>query len=162
MLVVAALLVRRVVADDRTASRAGWLLDVAQSQAAAVDAEIVGTIRALESLAQSPRLDTDDFEAFNTQAQRVQQSQASWLTVILLSPDGAQLLNTARPPGAPLPSAADPDSVQRVLATSRPVVGTLRPGPEHRLGVPVRVPVVRDGAIRFVLTAVITPTASAR
>jgi signal transduction histidine kinase/CheY-like chemotaxis protein len=156
VLVVTALLVHRVVSDNRTATER-QLIQVARTQAAAVDAEIDATIRALEILAQSTRIDANDLAGFYTNARRVQVSQASWLTVILLAPDGHQVMNTNVPLQSALPAAVDPDSLQRVLATRQPVVGTLRRGAGGRLGMPVRVPVVRDGAVRFVLTAVITP-----
>ncbi len=155
-LVVAGLLVRRVVSDDRAASERS-LVDVARAQALAVDAEIAATIRALETLSQSTRLDNQELAAFHTIAQRVQRVQPSWLTVILLDVGGHQVVNTGIPFGAPMPAAADPESVRETVATRAPVVGGLRTGPGGRFGVPVRVPVVRDDSVAFVLTAVVTP-----
>ena len=62
------------------------MFDAARAQATAVDGEIAATIRTLETLAQSTRLDEAEDDAFYIQAQRVQRAQPSWLTVILLTP----------------------------------------------------------------------------
>ena len=91
----------------------------------AFEREVSATIRTLLALAQSEHLDQGDVEAFRAEALRVQRSQPSWLTVILLTPEGQQLLNLRRPPGAPLPRAIEPESLRRTVEQRQPVVGGL-------------------------------------
>src|SRR5689334_16212856 len=96
MLVLSVVLVQRLVSDNRSAAERR-LLEVARAQATVVDAELTGTIRALQSLAESSRLDGPDLPGFYTQAVRVQGTQPSWFSVILSLPSGQQVLNTTRP-----------------------------------------------------------------
>lgn len=155
---VSAFLVARLAGENRAATERG-MVSAARAQAAVVDNEISASIRALQALAQSPRLDSDDLAAFHAEASRVQQTQPSWLTVILLTTDGRQLVNSDRAWGTPLPAAYDPESIARLVATRTPLVGNLRRGTQfdRRLAFPVRVPVIRGGTVRYVLSAIITP-----
>lgn len=126
----------------------------------AVEQELSSTIRTLQALAESDRLDRNDLAGFWTEARRVHHTQPTWLAILLVSPDGRQLLTSTKPYGSPLSRVADPVSLQRLLKSGQPIVGTLSRG---RLGgrwaFPVRVPVRRNGKIRYVLTAAITPQA---
>jgi signal transduction histidine kinase/ActR/RegA family two-component response regulator len=126
-----------------------------------VDREMSGTFRALAALGQSEWLDRGDLAAFHAEARRVLATQPPWLAVRLFAPDGHQLLNTRDPLGTPLRGAAEPESLRRLLETRQPVVGNLARGKGGAgdLTFPVRVPVVRDGRLEYVLTAVITPEA---
>ncbi|MCC2669352.1 MAG: Chemotaxis protein methyltransferase CheR [Armatimonadetes bacterium] len=135
----------------------------ARLMAEAVDREISSTIRILEALAQDESLDTGDLKRFWAASRRTHRSQPSWLSVLLVAPDGRQLVASTRPWGTPLPrSVADPESLQAVLRTGRPSVGRLARGKKGgRWAFPVRVPVRRDGQIRYVLTAAIPPQALA-
>src|SRR3954470_9503752 len=68
--IVAGLLIQRVVADNRTAIDRE-LIVTARAQAALVDRELTGTIRALQGLAQSDRLVTEEeHTSFREQAIR--------------------------------------------------------------------------------------------
>ena len=157
-LVLAGFLVRRVVADNRHAVEQR-LLEAARAEAALVDAELLGTIRALQGLAQSDRLTAADIPSFYTQAQNLRATQPTWSAVTLLTPDGRQILNTARPFGDPLVVVNDPDSFGRAVESRLPAVGNLRVGQVTRqLGFPVRVPVVREGRVVYVVSAWITST----
>lgn len=133
----------------------------ARNLAVTVEREIASTTRTLQALATSEQLDQGNFKTFYSQAKRVRHTQPTWLTAILLSPDGRQLINTKRPFGKLLPNAIDLDSLRRVTRTRQPVVGNLTLGTQGKLAFPVRVPVIRNGNLRYVLTAVITPKALA-
>jgi signal transduction histidine kinase/CheY-like chemotaxis protein len=155
-LVVAGVLVRRVVADNREAVERR-LLEAARAEAAIVDAELVGTIRALQGLGQSDRLTADDIPNFYTQAQGLLATQPTWAAVTLLTPDGRQIVNTARPLGDPLTVVVDRESFTRAVQTRTPAIGNLRVGQVTRqLGFPVRVPVVRGNRVVYVVSAWIT------
>ncbi|OJH39713.1 hybrid sensor histidine kinase/response regulator [Cystobacter ferrugineus] len=121
--------------------------------------EMSGSIQALQALAESDRLDHGELEAFHVESERVRRTQPSWRHVLLLSPEGQPLVNTAYSFGAALPPLAERESFARVLETRQPLVGNLvvGQGARKQLAFPVRVPVVREGVLRYVLTAVITP-----
>lgn len=137
------------------------VLTSARSLAEAFDSEIAGSLRTLEALSASAWLDTGDLQGFRTQSTRVLRTQRGWLTLILMTPEGVPLLNTNVPEGGPIPPIAEPESLARVRQTLRPTVGNLAPGrgAKQQLAVPLRVPVVRGGQLRYVLTAVLSADA---
>ncbi len=119
----------------------------------ALDHELSSTVRALEALGRSAALDRGDVASFREEAIRVDATQPRWQAVVLFTPDGARVMDT-RPGAQPIPSTLEPASLQEAVATGRPAVGdlTLRPGGSWAFG--VRVPVSRNGEVRWVLTAV--------
>jgi signal transduction histidine kinase/ActR/RegA family two-component response regulator len=126
----------------------------------AVDEGLRGTITTLQALATSRSLETDDLRTFDGEARRALATQSDWLDVILLAPDGRQLINTARPWGTPLPGAAEPASVEMVVSSHRPVVGSIALGRvDGGHAIPVRVPVLRNDRVVYVLTAAMKPEA---
>jgi signal transduction histidine kinase len=130
----------------------------------AFEREVAASLRTLQALAQSEHLDRGDLEAFHAEALRVQRTQPSWLTVLLLDLEGQQLVNSAVPRGEPLPRVNEPESLRRMVETRQPTVGGLARGSRNRLwAFPLRVPVLREGEDRvlYVLSAVITPQALA-
>jgi PAS domain S-box-containing protein len=124
----------------------------------AVESELKGSITSLEALATSKALDSGDLPAFHAESVRVLRSQRDWLTVNLALPNGEQVINSMRPLGTPLGQVGDRGSFEAVLKTGAPAVGSLTSGRVvAQYNVPIRVPVVRDGAIRYVLTAALDP-----
>jgi hypothetical protein len=95
---------------------------------------------------------------------RIQATQPNWYAVMLLSLDGTALVSTRRPWGTSLLPSAEPDSLGRVVETHQPVVGAVvrppRGGPEHLF--PIRVPVMRNGALRYALSAIVYVESLAR
>jgi hypothetical protein len=89
----------------------------------AVDESLDSSVKVLQSLAASRALDNGDLRTFHAEARRVVSSHSDWFNMVLLSPDGQQIVNTTRDIGEPLPRAMEPASVATVVATSRPVVG---------------------------------------
>ena len=157
LVVFAAVVVYRL-ADSERAAADRRLMRSAQQVSDALDQEIQGTVRTLSALAGSHSLDGPDPEPFYVEAKRVLTTQPAWLTLILLRPDGQQVVNTNMEWGTPLPTVLEADSFRRAVETKQPAVGSLtqgklRPG----FGFSVRVPVMREGEVRYVLTAVITP-----
>jgi PAS domain S-box-containing protein len=128
----------------------------------AIDAELHSSVSVLTGLAQSVHLERGELEAFHEQAARVAASRPDWLTVNLTRPSGQQIVNVLRPYGSELPEVAERASFERVLSTGRPVVGdTVFGSFTQRIDFPVRVPVLREGRIEYVLTAVVSPDAIA-
>ncbi|MGG5822401.1 PAS domain-containing protein [Falsiroseomonas sp. HW251] len=139
------------------------LLDTAQALAVAVDSEIRARLAALTVLA--TRIG-DDPEApspeFLAQARTVADVFGGW--VVLYRRDGSQIMNTLRPPGAPLPGGGGTDAaqgraaVERVFASGADAVSDIVAG--RVSGMPIAqayVPVTRDGAVRAVLGIALRP-----
>jgi PAS domain S-box-containing protein len=157
LVVFAALVVYRL-ADSERAAADRRLVRSAQQVSDALDREIQGTVRTLSALAESRALDGPDLQPFYVEARRVVPTQPAWLTLILLRPDGQQVVNTNVEWGTPLPIVLEPESFHRVVESKRPAVGSLTQGKLlPGFGFSVRVPVMRGGEVRYVLTAVSTP-----
>jgi len=132
-------------------------LELARAIATAVDGELRSTISVLESLATTFALDGDDLPAFRERARRVLATQPQWAGVMLADPAGARLVDTRFGAGSQLPPIAERQSFDRVVRTGAPAVGSLAKGPDGSFLFPVRVPVVRNRALRYVLTAIVKP-----
>jgi signal transduction histidine kinase/ActR/RegA family two-component response regulator len=139
------------------AERSG--IEVTRALATAIDAELHRSVAALESLAQGPALDTGDLKRFHEVMRRLHAVRPDWVTVTLADRAGQQLANANQPYGAALPTVVDPESLERVVLTRRPAIGLLTQGRTPVLAVPVRVPVLRDRQVRYVLTAALRPEA---
>jgi signal transduction histidine kinase/CheY-like chemotaxis protein len=100
------------------------------------------------------------FTEFREQAARVMASQAMWRAVSHSTLDHRQIVNTTQPLDAPLPEVTDFDSFDRAVRTHAPAIGALHAGNMSRQrGFLVRVPVLRDGRVVYVLSAWITAEA---
>ena len=154
---ISGLIVRQTLEQNRSVLE-HRLEDTARVDAAALDREFNGTIRVLQTLAQSPALDAGALKEFWNEAERAVRTQPGWYAVILLTPDGHQQVHTDVPFGEPLLEARETDSLRQLISTRKPAVGQLTPGRrDPKLRFPVRVPVERDGTIRYVLTALMEP-----
>jgi len=155
-MVVGAMLFSRVIRDNRFEAERR-LLEAARAGAAVVDAELQGTIRALQGLAESDRLVNPQLAEFRGQAERVMATQPTWAAISLTSLDRHQIVNTSRPIDERLPEITDLDSFDRAVRTKGPAIGTLHVGKiTQQRGFLVRVPVLRDGHVAYVLSAWIT------
>ncbi|GAB4379430.1 MAG: hypothetical protein Kow00121_33560 [Elainellaceae cyanobacterium] len=153
--------VYKLSSQEQAASERRILL-AARNLASIVEYELSSTTRTLQALGASEQLNQGNLEAFHSESKRVAQTQASWISVILLSPEGQQLVNTRWSLGTELPSVVEPESLQYVVETRQPTVGNLARGRlEGNLAVPVRIPVLRDDNLQYVLTAIITQQAIA-
>ena len=131
----------------------------------AVDAQMLGYLGTLHALAASADLDTGDLQGFDEEARRVLDSQVDWRNVLLLDSAGQQLMNLRFPYGAQLPNEAQSDNpgFREVLASKKAVIGNLNAGPVSNVpGIAVRIPVIRDGEMRYVLEFVLEPVALAK
>ena len=139
------------------AERAG--IEVTRALATAIDAELHRSVAALESLAQGPALDTGDLKRFHEVMRRLHAVRPDWVTVTLADPTGQQLANANQPYGSKLPMVVDLESLQQAVLTRRPAIGGISEGRTPVLAVPVRVPVLREREVRYVLTAALRPEA---
>src|SRR4051812_3680650 len=124
----------------------------------AVDSEMRGHELSLKALATSSYLQAGALRSFHDDMIRVLPSQPDWLSISLASSGREQILNTSRPYGTRLPVVRDKGSFQRVLDDGKPAIGEMLALeiPEG-YGIPVRVPVVIDGHVRYILSAMLNP-----
>lgn len=119
-----------------------------------VASDIAAQISVLGAEAASASLDRPDLAAFYAEAERLKQAHPLWATVELSNPDGVQVVNLLRSLDEELGPTADRKSFDAVVRTLRPVVGGI--GPVGSLSgkrlVALRVPVIRDGTLRYVLS----------
>jgi signal transduction histidine kinase/ActR/RegA family two-component response regulator len=132
-------------------------LELVRAIGTAVDAELRSTISVLESLATTFTLDGNDLSAFGERARRVLDTQPQWAGVTLTDPSGARLVDTRLGAGSQIPPINDRESFDHVIRTGAPAVGNLVKDSDGVLQFPVRVPVLRNREIRYVLTAVVKP-----
>ncbi|MGH7384673.1 MAG: PAS domain S-box protein [Candidatus Rokuibacteriota bacterium] len=157
LLAVAGLVIWWAHQDERRA-REQALLYHARSLTVAVDREVETSLAGLKGLATASDLDPVDLRKFYEQARRAREAHPRWLTVALVDPTGRQVLNLLHPLGSPLPSVASLETFQRTLQTGEPQVSDLAMAPTAgRPVIAVTLPQLRDGAIRHVLVAVMTP-----
>jgi hypothetical protein len=124
----------------------------------AVDKVLESSITTLEAIATARRLDTEDLRGFYEQTKRVLESQPDWFTINLALPSGRQVLDLLRPFDGELSMTRERPSFEQVLQTGKPAIGHLVQDPvtnQHEFS--VRVPVIRNGVIKYVLSAVVKP-----
>jgi len=129
--------------------------------AAAVNQELDAQILSLQILATALPLATggpDRPELVETM-ERVRLLHPLWFRVLLTDLDGNRLAEAPAVPQAGPGKVVDLESHARVVSTGKPGVGTVMKGPKGRAAFAVRVPVVRDGRMAYVLTAIIEPRA---
>jgi signal transduction histidine kinase/ActR/RegA family two-component response regulator len=131
--------------------------ELARAMATAVDSELGTSIAVLEALATTPTLDRHDLVGFRERATRMLRTQPRWDAVWLADPLGNRLVDTRYPAGAALPPLVEHASFDRVVRTRAAVVGGLARSPHGALLYSVRVPVMRNGELRYVLTALVNP-----
>jgi signal transduction histidine kinase/ActR/RegA family two-component response regulator len=130
-------------------------LAVSRALATAVDSELRATISVLQSLALSDELQPRRLQGFHELSGRVA-SGAGWRTVVLADATGKVLFSSNQPFGTAATTPVDPDSMQRAIIGREPVVGGVAEG--QRGAGPafaVRLPVLRQGELHYVLSAVI-------
>ncbi len=134
------------------------LLYHARSLTVAVDREVETSLAGLTGLATSRDLDSGELRKFYEEARLARDAYRRWLTVALVDPSGRQVLNLLRPLGSPLPSVAALETFRRTLQTGEPQVSDLEMDPAAgRWVISVTLPLLRDGTLRHILVAVMTP-----
>ena len=156
MTLLAVWLTATVVGDQRTAQRAR-LQDTARAVASAIDRDLLDDVHTLQAVAEWSTLDGPDRDALRGELRRVAAGQREWLAIRLHTPDGRCVLDTEN--AAETPEEPEPDRVRDVLDRGTPVVSR-EAGPVPR-AFAVRVPVMRDGSPRYVLSATVSAAAVA-
>ena len=139
---------------DKITKSAQDSLALTRSISLAVAGELNSRIAALQVLSQSRRLSEGDLVDFRTRAEAVTARQFPGSFILLLKPDGQQLVNTRLPPDAPLRRRRNLQWTAQVFATGEPMVsdvfiGAVSGGPSVDIDVPVMGP---DGKVGLVLS----------
>lgn len=150
------------------------LANTAQTLSLAVDREVRGYEVLLRTLAESQALREADLARFYEVAARVARENEA-VFISLFAADGRQLLNTALPYGAPLPqpfryvpdpsqspdepAVGDVSALRRVISGARASNSNLfRSLTTGKLLININVPVMRDGALRYVMNIGLEPS----
>jgi signal transduction histidine kinase/CheY-like chemotaxis protein len=141
--------------DSATVERGA--LDRARAMMTSVDAQLRGSLTTIDALAASSALASGDLRAFAAEASRVLETQRAWSHVTLLDASGERLIDVPHASVPSLPRLLDPTSLARVLSTKRPVIGDVDVAQPSGPGIPLRVPLLHDGAVKYVLTAIVRP-----
>jgi signal transduction histidine kinase/ActR/RegA family two-component response regulator len=138
-------------------------LDLTRALATAVDSELRLSISALQTMALTEAIVNADEGAEGERAYRlavnVLPSRPEWRALLLVKPSGEVAFNTGVPLGTPPPRAVDGESLAEMLRRRAPVIGNVTSGRNGNAGVAIRVPVLRNGEVRYALTAILRPAA---
>ena len=131
----------------------------ARSAMSAVDAELRGAITTMQALAASKNLASGDIRAFHEEARRVLATQQPhWRNIGLASTTRVQLMDANRPFEKGAAFGAGDESFELAIRTRLPTVGDVTSGPAvSGASVRIRLPVLADGAVRYVLSVPIDP-----
>jgi two-component sensor histidine kinase len=145
---------------ERSSIEAG-LGQRAAAVSTALDGFIATHIRVPQPAATTTALDApSDLPSFYREAERVQAKNDRWLTIVLAEPVvGQQIANLLRPLGTALPRSARLETIHRAAQTRRAQVFSLVDQTGPVAGFPlvgIRVPVVRQDTVPYVLTAVMS------
>lgn len=146
-----------LVSESQQREQEGYLLDLARALSSAVDAELDGSVAALNSMARMPAMSAGDLRAFHAVARTQVAAQPEWLAAILTDDRGAVLFRTSTPFGEPGGRVVDPGSLRLAMESRVPVAGRVIRGAGGRFAFPVRIPVEDEAGRDYVLSAVIQP-----
>ena len=127
----------------------------------AIARDLAAQLDVLRVLAQSRDFDGPvSQDSFAELAARVKREMPAWRALRLTDPQMQVVADAPMDPdalGASQGRIIDTESHQDAVATKTPVIGKVVYGPRGRHAFAVRAPVVRDGAVKYVISAVISP-----
>ena len=128
------------------------MLETARSMTMAVDRELASVQAALLALATSPSFGKGDFADVHRQAVELLKSYPG-ADIIVADVTGQQLVNSFRRYGSPLPKRSNPEIVQSIFASGKPIVSDLFFGAvTKRPLIAIDVPVFRNGKVAYDLS----------
>ena len=130
---------------------------MARFSAALAGAKLGDGMRSIDMVAQSPAFDGPLDEArFRVLALRLRRGDSTWRIMSVANPSGHRLVDVPEPVGGiPNGEVIDRQSLDETVATRQPIVGNVVAGPRGRYAFAVRAPVVRDGRLLYVVSAII-------
>lgn len=158
-LAVAAGLGLTIIAYNQWLATQAKTMEVARLSAAAVELEVDRSLATLQGLAVSPLIDYGDMPGYQQLLERVLAGTPSWHSITLATPQRISIAHIVEPESEFRPEEHGAETFSTVVATREAVVGHLARDAAGVWGVPVRVPVMRDGELAYVLSAVLKPAA---
>src|SRR3954470_12837400 len=132
-------------------------LEISRALLTAVNAELERTFALMEALSVARELDRRDLRGFQRVTQDLLRRDPTMLTILLADPQGDLLVDAAEAYGTPLRPVVERESFDEVVKRRAPTVGFLAKGRSGSFATPLRIPVMRGGELRYVLSAVIKP-----
>ncbi len=149
-IIFSGLLLKRFADNERARAERG-LIDSTRAIARGIDAQFAAAEAAAQALSSSAFLQVGNIPDFEKRLRRT--SAETGRAFSLAEVDGRQLVNTLAPEGQPIANN-DPAMWAEVFAERRTVISNVYQGrTSKRLLAAVGVPVLRDGAVRYVLVA---------
>ena len=149
LVLASAYAVNQIRLEEKAASLAS-LHKTVDAISLTVDRDIQSSIAAMMALGNSEHLQTNNLEAFYTQAKAINRTNNSW--VALLRSDGTQVLNTAVPFAEPPTASAPSILVDKALTANKPFVSDIFVGSRTgRQLVAVYVPITAVGSTKYVI-----------
>ena len=139
-------------AETERERREGALLDTVRAIRIGLDRDMSRAIDVLETLRVSELLQYASIDEFKRLAESVKRQNAHWTSIILVRPDGQQLMNLAARPGQALPNIGHYEVIKKVVSTNRPAISELLfgiVGGFHLVGIDV--PVFKNDELQFIL-----------
>jgi two-component sensor histidine kinase len=130
-------------------------VDVMNNLTFLVDGEVAAVKSLLSSLAKSPDLLRGDFTAFRAYAETLIGDRIA--VIALLNPSGQQLMSTFIAPGQALPKRDDMSVFEGVFRGHVLISDVIQGTAVRRPIISIAVPVMRDGAPAYAVSAVIYP-----
>jgi signal transduction histidine kinase len=129
----------------------------ARFTATLASAKLRDEMAAVDMVAQSPAFDGPfDLVRFRLLASRLRTSQSAWRTLSVADPAGRRLVDVPAPIGGSAGGpVVDRISFDQAVAARRPVIGNVVRGPRGGFAFAIRAPVIRNGQVRYVISAII-------
>ena len=146
------------IAQQRETETQRSALILSRALSIAIDAELQSTIALLQNLATATQLETREpaelgSGPFAPLAQRLA-TQQGWRNATVADATGTVAMRAIEAPESAA-GPVEPASLQDVLRRRQPVVGRVARGPGGNDAFAVRVPVLQEGQLKYVLTAVV-------
>lgn len=153
LLLIGVLLYRSVTLEsEQVRQRIGQTLE---ALVAGLDRDVDRRIGVLETLATSTRLAEEDWAGFHSQASEALRGRAY---LVLVDAEGRQVVNTFVPHGEAPKLTGDPETLERMRRSPRPIVSDLFTSLVVKEPVyNVSIPVLRDNELRYVMSLGLMP-----
>src|SRR5690606_23594006 len=122
-----------------------------------VDRELASQVNALATVAEALAEQGKPLPEVRRLLARVEARQPHWRALSLSDPRGERLVDVPHRITGALGPVVEMESHRRVVESERAQVGGIVTGPRGTSTIAVRVPVERDGEVRYVLSAVVQP-----